>query len=532
MSPDDPTRIPRFSILTAVYNPPPDAFEDTIAAVLGQELTDWEWILVDDCSPSDWVRPRLRELAASDPRIVVHEREQNGGIVAASRDALERARGEFIALCDHDDVMAEHALATVAELADRVPDLDYCYSDQDNMTVDGSTTRSPYYKPDWSPERLRHHMYTSHLAVIRRELALEVGGFRDGYDGSQDHDLILRVGEKARRIEHIHDILYHWREVPGSAAADADAKPWAWEAGVRAVQNHLDRVGIEATVTKGPMQGLYQVFRTPDLTTPTSIVMPTIGSSAMVRGERRIMVVDTIKSVLANTSHQDLEIVVVYDTPTPDFVLDELRALPLGDVRLKLVEFTRPFNFSEKCNVGALHASGDYLIFLNDDMETESEGMVENLIAPLSEPDVGAVGPKLLFEGSRIQHAGVSYGSGSIAHLYYRVAHPAAMGYLGELWTNREVSALTGACLAVRREAFEAVGGFSENLPVNFNDVDFCLKLRHSGRRLVWLWNVVMYHYESISRDSRVRVWEVDWITERWGDFEELMRERYTNGVV
>lgn len=521
---------PRFSILTAVYDPPRHAFEDTVASVLAQEWTDWEWVLVDDRSPSDWVRPRLAELAASEPRIRVHEREENGGIVAASRDALSRATGDFVALLDHDDVLETRALRVVSQRIDRIPDLDYSYSDQDYMSMDGET-HSPYFKPDFSPERLRHHMYTSHFAVIRRSLVEEVGGFRDGYDGSQDHDLVLRVTERARHVEHVHDVLYHWREVPGSAARNADAKPWAWDAGVRAVQSHLDRVGIKATATKGHAHGLYSVHREPDLNTPTSIIVPTIGSEAMVRGEDRVMVLETLRSVLRDTEHQDLEIVVVYDTPTPDHVLEGLRALPLRGARLKLVHFTEPFNFSQKCNVGALHASGDYLVFLNDDMETKSPGMVEQLIAPLSEPDVGGVGPKLLFEGSRIQHAGVSYGSGSIAHSYYRAPHPSAFGYLGELWTNREVSVLTGACLAVRREVFHDVGGFTETLPVNFNDVDFCLKLRNSGRRLVWLHDVVMYHFESISRDNRVRMWEMDWICERWGDFEEVARERYLNGV-
>lgn len=521
---------PRFSVLTAVYDPPQHAFEDTVASVLSQTCPDWEWVLVDDCSPSGWVRPRLAELAASDPRIRVHERPNNGGIVAASRDALARARGEFVALLDHDDVLETRALKVVSKLIDRIPELDYTYSDQDYMSMDGEV-HSPYFKPDFSPERLRHHMYTSHFAVMRRGLVEQVGGFRDGFDGSQDHDLVLRVSEKARHIEHIHDVLYHWREVPGSAARNADAKPWAWDAGVRAVQSHLDRVGIDAVATKGYTHGLYSVHRRPDVATPVSIIVPTIGSSAMVRGEDRVMVLETLRSVLDDTAHQDLEVVVVYDTPTPDHVLDGLQSLRLGNARLKLIEFTQPFNFSEKCNVGALHSTGQVLLFLNDDMETKSPGMVESLIAPLSEPDVGAVGPKLLFEGSRIQHAGVSYGSGSIAHSYYRSPHPSAFGYLGELWTNREVSVLTGACLAVRREVFETVGGFTETLPVNFNDVDFSLKLRDAGKRLVWLHDVVMYHFESISRDNRVHMWEMDWICERWGDFEEVARERYLNGV-
>jgi O-antigen biosynthesis protein len=373
-------------------------------------------------------------------------------------------------------------------------------------------------------------MYTTHFSVLRRALALEAGGFRAGYDGSQDHDLVLRVTERARVIRHIPEVLYHWRTVPGSAADDPEAKPWAWDAGVRAVQSHLDRVGIAGTASKGRQPGLYKVEREPDLTTPVSIVMPTIGSSAIVRAEPRVMVTETIRSVAANSRHTALEFIVVYDTATPAPVLEELRSLAQDGVPLRLVEFTRPFNFSEKCNVGALHASGDVLVFLNDDMEALSDGVIEHLIAPLAEEGVGATGAKLLFEGSRIQHAGVSYGSGTIAHQYYRESHPASIGYYGELWVNREVSALTGACLAVRREVFEQVGGFYEGLPVNFNDVDFGQKIRHLGLRLVWLHDVVLHHFESISRSTRVHAWEKRVINERWGDYEEV-RERYTNGV-
>ena len=397
------------------------------------------------------------------------------------------------------------------------------------MTVEGRL-HAPFYKPDWSPERLRHHMYCTHFSVLRRELALEVGGFRAGYDGSQDHDLILRITERARQVVHVPEVLYHWREVPGSAAADADAKPWAWDAGVRAVQDHLDRVGIDATASKGRAPGTYTVRRTPDLVTPVSVVIPTIGSSGLVRGEQRVMVVETVRSLLAQTSHEDVEVVVVYDDPTPASVLDQLRALPWGSRRLVLVPFHEPFNYSEKNNVGALWATGQVLVFLNDDMETISAGCLEDLITPLGEPGVGATGAKLIFESSRIQHAGLVYGSGTITHSYYRSSHPWTMGAYGELWVNREVTALTGACVAVRREVFEQVGGFTEALPVNYNDVDFSLKVRAAGLRLLWLHEVELFHFESISRSNEVRPWENDLITQRWGDYT-VVRERYSTNV-
>lgn len=527
---DEPTaHPPLFSIITTVYNPPLEAFADTVASVLTQEYGDFEWVLVDDRSPDPRISTTLAEVERQDLRVQIHRRTVNGGIAAASSDALAAATGEFVVLLDHDDVIAPHALRVVAEALADHPEADYLYSDQDRMTVDGRL-HAPFYKPDWSPERLRHHMYTTHLSVLRRSLALEVGGFRAGYDGSQDHDLVLRVTEKAREVVHIRDVLYHWREVPGSAAGDADAKPWAWDAGVRAVQDHLDRTGISGRASKGRAPGTYHVAREPDLTTPASVIIPTIGTSGMVRGQHRVMVVETVRSLLRSSRHENLEILVVYDEPTPPEVLATLRQLDSDVAQVRLIPFREPFNYSEKNNVGALHATGRVLLFLNDDMEAISEGVVENLLAPLREHDVGATGAKLLFEDSRIQHAGLVYGSGTITHSYYRTSHPYSMGAYGDLWINREVSALTGACVAVRRETFDAVGGFTERLPLNYNDVDFSLKLRRAGLRLLWLHDVELFHFESISRTTEVRNWEKDIITDRWGDYK-IVREPFSSNV-
>lgn len=517
---------PRFSIVTAVYNPPREAFEDTVASVLAQTEHDWEWILTDDCSPAEWVRPRLRELASADPRITLVERAENGGIVAASNDSLSRARGEFVALLDHDDTLAPTALATMVAAIERYQDVDYLYSDQDKLSADGTVTHTPFRKPDWSPERFRHHMYTTHFSVLRRALVEEVGGFRPGFDGSQDHDLVLRLTERARRVVHVPEVLYHWREVEGSVAVSGDAKPYAWEAGVRAIQDQLDRLGINATAKLGRGPGFYYVQREPDLTTPVSIIIPTIGASNIVWGKRRMLVVETIKSVIARSSHRAIEFVVVYDTPTPPEVLEALRTIE--GATIKLIEFREKFNFSAKCNVGALHADGDVLVFLNDDMEAVSDGLVESLIAPLAEPDVGLTGAKLLFENLRIQHGGVFYGHGDVGHAYYKELHPQATGSHAELWINREASALTGACVAVRREVFDEVGGFTELLPANFNDVDFSFKIRRTGRRLLWLHDCVLFHFESLTREPTVHRWEVKTLTDRWGTFQTV-KERYLN---
>lgn len=513
---------PRFSIVTPVYNPPLDVFDATIESIVKQTFTDWEWILVDDCSPDPAVREALRALAAREPRVTVIERAVNGGIVAATNDGVDVASGEFIAFVDNDDLLVRHALARVDGVLEDNEEIDYVYTDEDKVYPDGSFADT-FKKPDWSPERFRHQMYTSHLSVIRTSLVREVGGLRDGFDGSQDHDLVLRVTEKARVVWHIPEVLYHWRVTPGSAAGDPNAKPYAWDAGVKAVAEQVKRLGIKAEVVKGRVPGRYTLLREPDTTTSVSIIIPTRGTPGRVRGEMRVYLVEMVRSIIRTTRHENYEFVVVYDSSTPETVLEQLREVA-GD-HLVLVEFKEEFNFSRKCNVGFLHSKGDVVLFMNDDMEAFSDGPIENLIAPLREEGVGITGARLLFEDTRHQHAGLCYGDGSIAHGLYRYAMDEP-GYADALWINREVSALTGACIAMKRETFIDAGGFTETLPLNFNDVDLSMKVRHLGLRLVWLENVTLFHFESVSRSTIVESVEVEIMKSRWGNFE-IMREKF-----
>lgn len=513
---------PRFSIITPVYNLPVEVLAETVESVLSQSYDNWEWILVDDCSPDAHVLPALKEHAARDPRIRVHARPANGGIVAASNDGIDRAAGEFIALLDHDDLLTRDALSEMSQAIDELPDdVDYLYSDEDKVLEDG-TLGHAFRKPDWSPERFRHHMYTCHLSVIRTSLVKELGGFRPGYDGSQDWDLVLRVTERARRIHHVPRILYHWRMIEGSTAGDSSAKPYARDAGARAIKDHLDRLGVQASVEYRGDLSNYELHRRPDLATPTSIIIPTRGSAGAVWGTRRCFVVEAVRSVVNHTSHESLQFVVVYDTSTPDSVLDELRAIPGADVTL--VPFGSSFNFSAKCNLGALHATGEILIFLNDDVQAESDEVIGQLIAPLSEAGVGMTGPKLLFESQRIQHAGVASGPHGLGHSHYKAL--AGGPRRTELSINREVSALTGACIAIKADLFHEVGGFAERLAVNYNDVDLSFKVRRHGHRLVWLWDTVLWHFESISRSPVVHKWERDFMAQRWGETKTRV-ERY-----
>ncbi|MXG89800.1 glycosyltransferase family 2 protein [Nocardioides flavescens] len=503
---------PFFSIVTPVYQPPTDVLRSMIESVRAQTFQDWELILVDDASPDPQVLATLRGAAASDPRITVVARPENGHIVAASNDGVRAASGEFIVLVDHDDLITPRALQLMHAAIQAEPEADYLYSDEDKIDVNGRRYDT-FRKPDWSPERLRGQMYTSHLSVYRTELVRDVGGFRDGYDGSQDHDLALRVSERARRVVHVPEVLYHWRVVQGSAAGDSEAKPYAWLAGQRAVQDQLDRLGIEGTVHRGQVPGTYVVQRRLDPSVRVSVIIPTRGSGGLVWGRRRVFVVEAVRSLLARGGHDNLEIVVVHDTATPLTVLEELEALGAADLRL--VPYDQPFNFSEKCNLGVTASYGDVVVLLNDDIEIESDDFLAQLCGPLAESDVGMTGTRLLFADTTVQHAGLVLDRRDMVHAFAgrRNDDP---GPFAALLVNRETSGLTAACVALRRETFERVGGFSERLPANFNDVDLSLKIGNEGLRQVWVANAVAFHFESQTRVPVVHDWERDLVLQRW----------------
>lgn len=509
---DQQATAPLFSIVTPVYEPPVDVLSAAIDSVLAQTFTDWELILVDDCSPNPAVRETLRRYAARDARIKVVERETNGHIVKASNDGIAAATGRFIALLDHDDLLTPDALARNAEEISAAEDVDYLYSDEDKVDQKGRFY-DLFVKPDWSPERLRGQNYCCHFSVLRASLVREVGGFREGYDGSQDHDLILRVTEKARRIVHIPEVLYHWRVIPGSAAGDVDAKPYAAEAGRRAVQDQLDRLGIDGTVSIG-RHNLLQISRRLDPGHRVSIVIPTRGSSALVWGRRRTMVVDCVRSALMNTDHEDLEVVVVADEVTPDSVIEELRQV--AGPRLVTVPFGEKFNYSRKVNLGVLASTGDRIVVLNDDMQVRTPEWLGELVAPLDEPDVGLTGGKLLFSSTAIQHAGLAFLRGGYQHPY-RLMRGDSAGLFGDLLVNREVSGVTGACVAFRRDTFLEVGGLAEGLPESFNDVDFCYKISRAGYRILYLAGCELFHFESQTRDPKPYAKDTVFMRGRWG---------------
>ncbi len=504
---------PRFSILTPVYETPAGVLRKMLRSVRRQSFGDWELCLVDDCSQQPHVRAILERAQATDKRIRVERREINGGIVAASNDALAMARGEFVALLDHDDELHPDALAHVAEAIDRTPEADYVYTDEDKIDLRGHHS-SPFFKPDWSPERMRTQMYTCHLSVLRRSLVDEVGGFDAEFEGSQDWDLVLKVTERAREIVHIPRVLYHWRLLDTSAAAAAAAKPWAFEAGPRAVQAHCDRIGLPAEVEQDAADPGVLHLRPKLAEQPlVSIVIPTGGQVRDVRFEPVVLVVNCVRSIVERSTYENYEIVCVVDDSVEADVIEELRAIA-GD-RLRLVWFSGPFDFSAKINRGAIESEGEHLLLLNDDIDVTTPEWIERMVMYSERDGIGAVGARLVWGDTRLQHVGLSFEYGLPNHIYRGFAGDFT-GYMNDVLIARNCLAVTGACLMTRRDVFEELGGLTTEFPVNFNDVDYCLKVHTSGRRIVYDPDLVLFHFESSSRSAEVEKWEFELLVDRW----------------
>lgn len=506
--------MPRFSIVTPVYDPPAEVLETMLASVQAQTFGDWEHCLVDDASPAPHVQQILQRAAKADPRVRVARRAENGGIVAASNDALGIAEGEFVALLDHDDELHPDALRLMHEKLAATPDADYAYSDEDKIDEAGRHS-GPFYKPDWSPERFRAQMYCCHLSVLRRSLVDEVGGFDPAFEGSQDWDLILRVTERARAVVHVPQVLYSWRMLPNSTAGSGEvAKPYAYEAGTRALQAHCDRVGFEAEVVADQVfSGVHHLMPRLNDHPLVSIVIPTAGTSREVWSEQVVLVTHCVRSIVERSLYVNYEIVVVADpSVTPD-VRHEL--VELGGDRLHIVDFNRPFHYSQKINVGAIASRGEHLLFLNDDIEVISRDWIERMLMYSRHEGIGAVGAKLFFGDGRIQHAGVVFVGGGPGHAYRGFTRHYA-GYSANALVPANLSAITGACVMSPRAVFEEVGGLSQHFPLNFNDIDYCLKLKAKGYRVVLDPDTQLYHFESSSRSSEVADWERDLLSDRW----------------
>jgi GT2 family glycosyltransferase len=513
---------PRISIVTPVYNTDPQWLRACIESVRRQAYPHFELCLCDDASTSPETIQTLRDYE-SDPRVRIRYLSVNAGISAASNAALAMASGDFVALLDHDDELAPDALAEVVKYINAHPDASVMYSDEDKLDLTGARCE-PFFKPDWSPEHFLTCMYTCHLMVVRKALLDSVGGFRTGYEGAQDYDLLLRLMERTSEVHHIPRVLYHWRKLPQSTASAGQAKPWALDAGRMALEDYVRRNDIEADVLPGGGAGLYRVRRRIRGTPLVSIVIPTAGKPRRVGNRDFDVLAQAVRSIAEKTTYGHYELVIVVSGSPDSQELPASSRAALAGTRHRIVTLERfgLFNFSASINAGAAAASGDHLLLFNDDLEVIDPDWLTAMLEYSQEPGVGAVGAKLLYPDGRLQHIGIVLGVGGVAaHAFHQ--HPGVSpGYGGSAMIVRNYSAVTGACLMTRRAVFEEAGGFDERLPTDFNDVDYCLRLGRAGYRVVFTPWAQLYHHESASFGTRQHeMRELEEMRRRWADVIE-----------
>ena len=480
---------PLISVVVPVYNVEPQMLTACIQSVQNQTYDNWELCLVDDCSTDARVRETLRQFEGVE-RIKIKYRSENGHISRTTNDGIAMAEGEFVALLDCDDLYAENALYEIAKKLNEDHTLDFIYSDEDKLSEDGTKRRNPFFKPDWSPDTFMSLMYTCHLAVYRKSLLDEMGGLRVGLEGSQDYDLVLRVMEKTNRIGHVPKILYHWREREESTANDISAKPYIIETTKKAKLEALERRGV-----KGHLEYIkdivmfrvvYEVVGNPRV----SIIIPSKDNYDILK--------QCLTSIRKETKYQNYEIIVV-DNGSAEETHAKYTQM-CKELECKYHYAPMEFNFSKMCNIGAHLADGQFLLFLNDDIRVEGAEWLERMLGHAQQPHTGAVGCKLIYPNTNlIQHVGVVSFMVGPGHAFQRINDDLNC-YWGRNKLEYNYSAVTGACLMIDRNKYDQVGGFSEQLPVAYNDIDLCFNLVEAGYYNVVRTDVRLYHYESVSR--------------------------------
>ncbi len=472
---------PTISVLVPVYNTPGAVLRQTIESVQAQIYPHWELCLADDRSSLPETRAVLAEVEVFDG-IKVVRLDGNSGISAATNAAAAVADGEFVAFLDHDDLLKPHALAQVVRWLNADRDLDYVYTDEDKIDAAGMLVQ-PHIKPDWSPNMIMSQNYVCHLSVIRHSLYEEVGGLRPSFDGSQDHDLVLRVAERTDRIAHIPEPLYSWRIMAGSTSAGVDAKPYAADAARRALREAIGRRGRPGTVEDASIQGMYrtryQLFGAPRV----AIIIPTKGSLHLLE--------PCIRSIYERSTYSNFEVVVIDNQTTDGPTLEYLANFP-G----RVIRYDHIFNYARMMNAAARIVDCDAFLFLNNDTEVITPEWIEELLEHAMRPEVGAVGGRLYFGDGRVQHEGIVVGLGGWAN---NIDH---QGYWGRGDIIRDTSAVTGACTMIRSSVYWRVGGNEERLRVAYNDVDICLRIRQAGYQVVYTPYAELYHHEGSSRSG------------------------------
>ncbi|MET0507555.1 MAG: glycosyltransferase family 2 protein [Burkholderiaceae bacterium] len=485
---------PLISILMPVWNTPADMLREAIGSVRNQVYPHWELCIADDASDAPATLAALASVEAADDRIRIVRRSANGHICVASTEALAIATGQFVAFLDHDDRLHPFALGWMAREVAACPQADLIYSDEDKIDEAGRRFQ-PHLKPDFNYELLLSQNYVCHLAMYRRAVVADLGGLRPGFEGSQDHDLVLRVVEHsgAARIRHVPRILYHWRVHTMSTASAPAAKPYAWLAGRRAVEGHLHRSGMEASVDEAPdAPTLYRPkFPVPQPIPSVEVIVPTRDRLDLLR--------QCIDSIRARTRYGNYRICVVDNGSVEPETLACLERWRAG-FGLRVLRIEAPFNFSMLNNRAVATSDCDFVVLLNNDIEVGSTDWIDEMVSHAARPGVGCVGARLWYPDDTLQHGGVVLGINGVAAHAHKSLRRGLPGYFGRAVVLQSFSAVTAACLMVRRDTYLKAGGMDESLAVAFNDIDFCLRVRQQGFRTVWTPFAELVHHESASR--------------------------------
>ncbi|WP_448781874.1 glycosyltransferase family 2 protein [Blautia sp.] len=507
---------PLISIAVPAYQTPVEFLKQMIESLISQTYPEWELCIANASPDNEEMQRVLADYSAKDSRVRFCNLKENLGIAENTNRAFSMAKGEFMGLLDHDDLLAPNALYEIVQALQDHPQADALYTDEDKVTTELDEHFQPHLKPDFNLDLLRSNNYICHFFVVRRSIVEKAGGFRKEFDGAQDYDFIFRCTENAREVLHVPEILYHWRTHKASTADNPASKMYAFEAGKRAIEANLERTGTKGVVSHTQDLGFYRVKYPVQGKPLVSVIIPN-------KDEKETL--QTCMEMLNNnTSYQNFEIIIIENNSTTDEIFRYYKELS-KDPRIHLLRWGKEFNYSAINNFGVAHAKGEYLLFLNNDIKSINPDWMEELLGVCQRPEVGGVGAKLIYPDNTIQHAGCVVGMGGIAgHMF--VDMPAdRTGYLHKASLLQDMSAVTAACLMMKKEVFEEAGGFTEELAVAFNDVDLCLKVRKNNHLIVYDPYAKLYHMESKTRgaeDSKEKVrrfqTEIEYMRCHWLD--------------
>lgn len=507
---------PLISIAVPAYQTPVEFLRQMIESLIVQTYSNWELCIVNASPDNEEMQKVLAEYSAGDSRVRFCNLKENFGIAENTNRAFAMAKGEFVGLLDHDDLLAPNALYEIVKILQDHPQADALYTDEDKVTTELDEHFQPHLKPDFNLDLLRSNNYICHFFVVRKSIVEKAGGFRKEFDGAQDYDFIFRCTENAGEVLHVPEILYHWRTHKASTADNPASKMYAFEAGKRAIEAHLERTGTKGEVSHTQDLGFYRVKYPVQGKPLVSVIIPNKDEKETLQ--------TCLEMLEKNTGYQNFEIIIVENNSTTDEIFRYYKELS-GNRKIHLLRWGKEFNYSAINNFATAHAKGEYLLFLNNDVKSINPDWLEEMLGVCQRPEVGGVGAKLIYLDNTIQHAGCVIGMGGIAgHMF--VDMPAdRTGYLHKASLLQDMSAVTAACLLMKKEVFEQAGGFTEELAVAFNDVDLCLKVRKNGYLIVYDPYAKLYHMESKTRgaeDSKEKVrrfqTEIEYMRCHWID--------------